>query len=103
VIRIFGKGLAAHFRAGRTLFLLTVLGVALGVASVLSIQILNANALGTFEGGLEAVSGEADLSVMGKVSPMPSRVVPETLAEPGVAAAWPLVRVVAKLEGREKT
>ncbi len=103
MIRIFGKGLAAHFRAGRTLFLLTVLGVALGVASVLSIQILNANALGTFEGGLEAVSGEADLSVMGKVSPMPSRVVPETLAEPGVAAAWPLVRVVAKLEGREET
>jgi hypothetical protein len=43
MIRIFGKGLSAHFRAGRTLFALTVLGVALGVASVLSIQILNTN------------------------------------------------------------
>jgi putative ABC transport system permease protein len=103
VIRVFLKGLAAHFRAGRALFFLTVLGVALGVASVLSIQILNANALGAFEGGLEAVSGEADLTVLGSVALLPSKIVPEVLAEPGVRAAWPLVRVVAKLVGREKT
>jgi putative ABC transport system permease protein len=99
---VFVGGLIAHFRAGRTLFVLTVLGVALGVASVLSIQILNANALGAFEGGLEAVSGEADLTVMGKVPLVPSRLVPEVLAEPGVEAAWPLLHVIAKLEGRKE-
>jgi putative ABC transport system permease protein len=101
VIPVFVAGLIAHFRAGRTLFVLTVLSVALGVASVLSIQILNANALGAFEGGLDAVSGEADLTVLGKIPLMPSRVVPEALEVSGVEAAWPLLRVVAKLEGRE--
>jgi putative ABC transport system permease protein len=103
LIPVLVGGLVAHFRAGRTLFVLTVLGVALGVASVLSIQILNANALGAFEGGLEAVSGEADLTVTGKVPLIPSRLVPEVLAEPGIEAAWPLLRVVAKLEGRSDT
>ncbi|MBZ5641011.1 MAG: ABC transporter permease, partial [Acidobacteriia bacterium] len=99
MIPFFVGGLYAHFRAGRTLFVLTVLSVALGVASVMSIQVLNANALGAFEGGLEAVSGEADLSVLGNVPLIPGRVVAEVLAEPGVEAAWPLLRVVAKLEG----
>ena len=50
MIRYFFKAMGAHFRSGRLLFVLTVLGVALGVASVLSIQIINQGALGAFEG-----------------------------------------------------
>jgi putative ABC transport system permease protein len=53
------------------LFVLTVLGVALGVASVLSIQILNQNALAAFEGSMHAVSGDADLSVLGRMPTFP--------------------------------
>jgi hypothetical protein len=48
VRRYFLRTLAAHVGAGATLYLLTVLGVALGVASVLCIQILNRNSLGAF-------------------------------------------------------
>ena len=40
MIRYSLKSLAAHFGAGRALFVLSVLGVALGVASVVSIQII---------------------------------------------------------------
>ena len=50
---------------GAALFALAVAGVALGVGSVLSIQLLNQGALGAFSGTVRAVSGEADLSVLG--------------------------------------
>ncbi len=103
MIRVFLRGLAAHFRAGRTLLVLGVLGVALGVASVLSIQILNGSALGAFEGGLRAVSGEADLTVLGKVPTVPDSWVREALSERGVEAAWPVVRTPVKLEGPGET
>ena len=50
MIRYFFQMLRIHFQAGRILYALTVFGVALGVASVLSIQIINRNALAAFEG-----------------------------------------------------
>ena len=101
MIRYARKALGAHLRAGRSLFTLTVLGVALGVASVLCIQIINRNALAAFEGALQAVSGDADLSVLGRAPTFPDSLYPAVLAEPGVQAAWPMVRVDAALAGRE--
>ncbi len=100
MIRIFLRSAAAHFRAGRTLFLLTVLGVALGVASVLSIQILNLNALGAFQGSLKAVSGEADLSLLPRGPSLPESLFPGILAQEGIRAAWPLVRADVAVTGR---
>lgn len=89
-----------HLRRGRTLYLLTGFGVALGVASVLCIQILNRSALGAFEGSVRAISGESDLSVLGRFPLFPERLYPEVLAVEGVAAAWPLYRVDVAL-GRD--
>lgn len=101
--RYFLKALGAHFRAGKSLYLLTVLGVALGVASVLSIQIINLNALAAFKGSMEAVSGEADLSVMGRTPTFEESVYPQVLRTEGVRAAWPMVRVEAILDtGQEE-
>jgi putative ABC transport system permease protein len=82
------------------LLLLGVLGVALGVASVVTIQVINANALAAFSGGLQAVSGDADLSVLGRLPSVPESLFVRVLGTPGVAAAWPLVRVDTALEGR---
>ena len=98
MIRYFSKALGAHFRAGRSLYLLTVFGVALGVASVLSIQIINRNALAAFEGSVTAVSGEADLSVLGRTPTFPERLFPTVLATKGVSGAWPLYRVEVMLK-----
>jgi putative ABC transport system permease protein len=87
------KALAVRLRSGRALFLLTVFGVALGVASVLSIQIINRNALAAFRGGMQAVSGEADFTVVGRGPSLAESIYPEVLAQPGVDAAWPIDRV----------
>jgi putative ABC transport system permease protein len=69
VIRYLVAIAAARAKAGKTLFLLTAFGVVLGVAAVLSIQIINRNSLAAFRGSLEAVSGQADLSIMGTTAP----------------------------------
>ncbi len=98
MIRYFSKALGAHFRAGRSLYVLTVFGVALGVASVLSIQIINRNALAAFEGSVTAVSGEADLSVLGRTPTFQDTLFPTVLATKGVRAAWPLFRIEVLLK-----
>ena len=102
MLRYLTQTLVANFRAGRSLYLLTVVGVALGVASVLSIQIINRNALAAFVGGVAAVSGDADLAVLGRTPTLPEQLYPVVLSTSGVQAAWPLYRVdVALTEPHE--
>ena len=101
MIRSFARALSAHFGAGRSLYLLSVFGVALGVASVLCIQIINLNALGAFEGSVRAISGDSDLSVLGRTPVLPEGMYPQVLAERGVAAAWPLYRIDVALTGHK--
>lgn len=93
------RAAAKELRAGGALLPLAVAGVALGVAAVLSIQLLNAGALGAFSGTVRAVSGDADLSVLGVAGHLPEALLPEILETPGVRAAVPLYRVEAALEG----
>lgn len=98
--RYLPRAAAREFRGGKALFLLAVAGVALGVGSVLSIQILNRGALGAFTGTVRAVSGDADLTVLGWTGGLDESLLPEVLAVPGVAAALPLWRAEAAVEGR---
>ncbi len=98
--RYLFRAVAKELRAARALFLLAVAGVALGVGSVLSIQILNRSALGAFAGSVRAVSGEAELSVLGWAGFLDERLLDEVLAVPGVAAAIPLWRAEAAVDGR---
>jgi putative ABC transport system permease protein len=102
MIRYAIRTLAARLRASPSLYLLTLLGAALGVASVLSIQIVTRSAIGAFAASVQAVSGDADLSVLGRTPVFPERLYPEVLAEAGVAAAWPLYRVDVALAGAER-
>ena len=97
MIRYFLRDLLAQFRSGRSLFVLSLLGVALGVASVLSIQIINLNALRTFKGSVRAISGEADLSIVGRTPSLSEEIYPKVLATEGVNAAWPLFRLEVAL------
>jgi putative ABC transport system permease protein len=101
LIRLLLSSFAAHLRSGRVLFLLTLLGVALGVASVLSIQILSDSALGAFEGSVRAVGGDADLTVSARGPALPDSVVPRVLGTQGVAAAWPVMRMEVAVAGKE--
>ncbi len=101
MIRYFFLSLRAQFRQGRLLTALTVGGVALGVASVWSIQIINQNAIGAFKAGIESVSGDADLSVVGVLPTFDERLYPRVLQVKGVRAAWPLFRLPVVLSGRK--
>lgn len=93
--------LVHKLREGRGLFLLTVLGVALGVASVLSIQVLNQSSVGAFHGAMKAISGAADLSILPGARAMDEGLFVVARATPGVAAAWPLVDVDVALDDAE--
>lgn len=90
--------LSARIRRGKTLFLLSLLGVAVGVASVTSIQIINRNSLSAFRGSMKAVSGDADLTVTGRGPYLDETVLPRVLAAPGVAGARPVFRVHVAVE-----
>ena len=100
MISYAAKAVAARLRAAPGLFSLAVLGVALGVGAVLSIQLLNSNALAAFRGTVRAVSGDAALSVVPSAGSLDEVLLVEVLGEPGVAAALPLVRVEVALAGR---
>lgn len=93
MIRYFLHALRAQLSRGRSLYVLSVLGVALGVASVVSIQILNHNSLAAFSGGVRAISGDADLSVLGTAGTFPDTLYPAALGDPAVERAWPLYRL----------
>ena len=96
MIRLLLRAAPARFRAAPALSLLPVFAIALGVAAVLSIQLVNRAALDTLDAGLEAVSGASDLRLEGLVlepGAVPDRVWPETLAVHGIESASPVARL----------
>ena len=100
MIRFLARAAAKEIRGARLLFALAVAGVALGVGSALSVQLLNQGALGAFAGTVRAVSGDADLSVLPWAGGLDERLLPVVLGTPGVASAVPLWRAEAALEAR---
>jgi len=100
VRRYLARALLSGPGGGRALFLLAVAGVALGVGSVLSIEILDQGAIGAFAGSVRAVSGEAALTVLGRGGTLPDALLPAVLSVPGVKAARPVVKLEVAVEAR---
>jgi putative ABC transport system permease protein len=100
VIRFLFRSLQRQIRQSRTLFALAVIGVALGVASVVAIQTLNQGALLAFDGSVRAISGQAELSVVGTTPAFAESLLVPVLADADVKAAWPICRVDAAVRGR---
>ena len=103
MIRYFYRTVSAHWRTNPVLYGLTVLGVALGVASVISIRILNQSAIASFAAGVRTISGTADVVVTGKGGTLPDEAYPRVLGTAGVAAAWPVFETTVAVEGRPDT
>ena len=99
MIRVWPRLWKGELRQGKSLTILAVLGVALGVASVLSIQILSASALSAFRGSAKAVSGDSDFTVVGSAPSLPESLLVSVWATPGVGAAWPVLRASVAVEG----
>nr|MEE4268928.1 FtsX-like permease family protein [Candidatus Krumholzibacteria bacterium] len=100
MIRLLWKSLRRHVQESRTLFVLTILGVALGVASVVAIQTLNQGSMQAFDGSVRAISGQAKLSVMGMTPAFPETLLVPVLGDPDVTGAWPLCRVEVAVQDR---
>jgi putative ABC transport system permease protein len=78
---------------GRTL--LTLSGVALGVAVYLAIRLANASALASFSATVDAVAGRANLQVTGGSGGFDERLFLQVRRAPGVQAAAPVVQIAA--------
>ena len=99
MIRVWTRFVIAEVRQGKTLAILAVLGVALGVASVLSIQILSASALSAFRGSAKAVSGDSDFTIVGNTPTLPESLLIAVWGTPGVTSAWPVCQTSVAVEG----
>jgi len=84
-------------RRGRTL--LSVAGVALGVALGFGVQLVNRAAVEELAAGVRAIAGEADLEVRGGRDGFAETLYPKLARLPGVAAASPALDLDAGLSG----
>ncbi len=79
---------------GRTL--LTIMGVALGVAVFIAIRLANHSALAAFAATVDSVSGRANLQVVGSGTGFPEGTYDNVRTAPGVEQAAPVVQFYAR-------
>ena len=92
---IFCRHAARYYLRHKMLALLNILGIALGVAVFVSVQIVNYSALQSFRASIDIVSGKANLEIVGNGLPFKETLYPNIRTLPGVIAATPLVETVA--------
>jgi len=82
---------------------LSVLGVAVGVAVVVAIDLANSSAQRAFSLSTETVTGEATHHVVGATGPLPDSVYRDLRVEAGVRPSAPVVQGYASLERGDRT
>ncbi|HEY7876457.1 MAG TPA: ABC transporter permease, partial [Actinomycetota bacterium] len=95
---------ARHLRERKLRTLLTLAGVAAGVALVFSISVINATLLTTFRSSIRDLAGAAEIEVAAAdQSGLPAGVVEEIEAIDGVERAVPTLRQTTRIVGRSGT
>ncbi|HTU01339.1 MAG TPA: FtsX-like permease family protein [Candidatus Sulfotelmatobacter sp.] len=84
----------------RTRTLVTLCGVALGVAAVLAIRLANEGVLQSFRQSLDDVAGKSRLVVRGGEPGIDERLYPTIAGVPGVEKAVPLIEAVTPVDGQ---
>src|SRR5436853_2983222 len=85
--------LGSHRARGRAL--LSVLGIALGVALGYGVHLVNRAAVGELAASVRELAGEADLEVRGGRSGFPDSLYPQVARLPGVALVAPRLELEA--------
>ena len=85
------------FLAHKTLTLLNIAALAVGVGAIVAIQTVNETALRSFRASLDLVAGRPDFTVEGQGFRLPESLLPIVRADPAVREATPVVQVVASL------
>jgi putative ABC transport system permease protein len=84
--------------------LMTVAGICLGVASIVSIGIVNKSVIRSFEDSINRVTGRAALQVTGAASGFPEELIERVQKVPGVEYAVPVIDTQGILVGaKERT
>lgn len=95
--RVFVASLAQR----RLATLLSLVAIALGVALGLAVQIIHAMALDEFGRGMRQLAGQSDLQVVGPRAGFDDEVYLRLAQRIEIAAASPVVEVLARLPGRD--
>jgi putative ABC transport system permease protein len=82
--------------------LMTIAGICLGVAAIVSIGIVNKSVLHSFEDSIERVTGRASLQVTGDASGFPERLLDVVQKVPGVEYAVPVIDTQGILVGAKE-
>src|SRR5438034_5463659 len=93
--------LGSHHPRGRAL--LSVLGIALGVALGYGVYLVNRAAVDELAAAVRGLAGEADLEVRGGRGGFPESLYPAIARLPGVASVSPGLELDAGLAGSERT
>ena len=91
---LFWRQIVRPWAAHPLLPLLNILGIAIGVAVFLSIQMANRGALASFQNAVGLVAGRANLEIRGD---LPEEIFPLVAKTPGISSATPLVEGIATL------
>lgn len=83
-----------HRDWGRTL--LTLLGVAVGVAVFVSVRLANTSAMASFSDTVDAIAGSANLQITADSEGFDERIFPAVRSTPGVLAAAPIVQLYTR-------
>src|SRR2546426_1716836 len=101
MLRLLLLLLGSHHPRGRAL--LSVLGIALGVALGYGVSLVNRAAVDELAAAVRGLAGEADLEVRGGRGGFPDSLYPAIARLPGVASASPGLELDAGLAGTERT
>jgi putative ABC transport system permease protein len=93
--------LGGAFGRNRGRLLMSVLAIAFGVALGFAVALINATAIGEFEGGIKSLAGLADLEVRGSRSGFDEELFAVLARDADIAVASPVVEVDARIEGRD--
>jgi putative ABC transport system permease protein len=88
-----------HIRFQKVHVLMTVTGICLGVAAIVSIGIVNKSVLRSFEDSINRVTGRAALQVTGAASGFPEDLIDRVQKVPGVEYAVPVIDTQGILVG----
>src|SRR3989454_112802 len=101
MLRLLLLLLGSHHPRGRAL--LSVLGIALGVALGYGVYLVNRAAVDELAAAVRGLAGEADLEVRGGRGGFPESLYPAIARLPGVASVSPGLELDAGLAGTERT
>jgi len=102
MLRLFAT-LTARFAHQRGRTLLSIAGIALGVALGFAVSLINRAAVEEIAAGARSLAGEADLEVRGGRAGFAEALYPELARLEGVAVASPVLEVEAGLAGGGRT